>query len=1046
VNLQPLITSVNVSANVSSPPASADISLQIPDHLTDDFRLGRNLILTTMMEVHIYMKGYFLLNGAPQYYPVFWGIVTSVADNYGGGQNTVSLSCQDITYWWQVQHININPSILSVDRGQARRLSETGNVFTGMNAFQIMYTLSRQVHGDSVNVQQYLTDFQVLSEATATDNLRLTAYWEKKLGRITTALKMYGPTGRVIQGSLFANVVKPNTLDTVGDGKRGLATANESVKYNPDNLDFLQGGVDLSTVTPFSLVLSKLGQLDVWNGELMTKIQIAQQVAETIGYEFFQDMTGELIFKPPFYNLDVYGNFPVSWIRDIDLISDTITENIPEATYIEGTGLFVQNMETNMSAETQPRATYIDYRLVQKFGWKKAEINSQFIGSFVGNGQSQGGPQALFLHLVDQLDRSNARTHSGSVTIPLRPELRLGYPVYHESRDSYYYVESISHTFSYGSSCTTSLTLMAGRKRFYADFEGYDSEAKTEPAPGTYADPARIVRDLYTRPVDPRTGGPQGDRNVIFVYDPRIPNDGTLKTTQIKNQQLSRPDSLLKDDLVDLRSQFRPIGSAGAYRYQIDPARDTPFETSPYKKIIPGRTSLITQITSYKPPNVKENVVIFPISDERGYEVFGGYEYGRSAQVSSNAFTFNGDEIDKAARAITFYAPTADSTFPNLELPPDPLVFNSTQSVTKSPILQLSPNNYGLRLTEIVLPDLLDGGFAAFARGIAAREIQNDPSLQRNEYADDYRDISKRKTPKGSEVKVGSRVFTRRAQVERWLPAIRRIRQEEGLSERDFPDDLMLAFIHVESGGDPSAGEDRLTQSGKPTQFRGLLQMGTLAGQDSNIAELQNGTLPLQGNGELAIRAFFKVQKRYRSSTTNFDPIQTVILWSRGNRPLKNYRKALASGLSEEEALRAPDVAAHNVLVYQQKIRAARSIWSEVLGTTPQEQNQPSEELARQLRTDQENAQKEDDAGADVAKEDTIPEQADLDAQNRNQLILFERAVAKNLEGRVNTLPSEIIPPRDRSVIPILNDFLSKLYSRLQSEAQARQNKFSDRS
>lgn len=1059
VDLQPLITSVNVSASVTSPPASADISLHIPDHLLSDFRIGRNLILTAMMEVRIYMKGYFLLNGAPQYYPVFWGVVTSVADSYASGQNTVSLSCQDMTYWWQVQHVNINPSILSIERGQAQRMSETGNVFTGMNAFQIMYTLSRQVHGDSVNVQQYLKEFQVVSEAVDTDNLRLTAYWAKRLGRITTALKMYGPNGRLIQGSLFADIIKPNTLDTVGDGKRGLAVINESVKNKPPQYDFLQGGVDLSQVTPFSLVLSKLGSPDVWNGELMSKIQIAQQVAEVVGYEFFQDVTGEIIFKPPFYNLDTYGNFPISWIRDIDLISDSLTENIPEATYIEGTGEFIQNFEASMAAETLPRATYIDYRLVQKYGWRKAEFNSQFVGSIFERGQKGGGPQALFLHLVDQLDRTNSRTTSGSVTIPLRPEMRLGYPVYHESRDTYYYNEGLSHSFTYGGGCTTSLTFMAGRKKFYADFEGYDAETGKEPAPSTYADPDRIVRNLYSRPIDPKTGEPRGDRNVVLVFDPDKQIREKQKTYQAKENQLQKPEELLKDDVVSYRSQFRPI-AGGSYIYQIDPARDNVTGPTPYKKVKANQLSSITQITSWT--RGKDKVIIFPVSDERGYEVFGSYEYGRAAQVTNNAFTFAEDETDKAAKALTFYTPSADSTsqVPNVGADIDPLLYNKVQDVSKSPTLQLSPNNYGARLTELATGTLEVDRFGAFTRGLGTKDAvpPTDPgSLPRGTYTANPSGLAIQRTPNGVEVRVGKRLFRQEPSVERWLPAIQRIRAEEGLSEADFPDDFMLAFIHVESQGNPSAGKNRKTKSGKPTQFNGLLQMGTASGKDTGIPELAQNSDALEGNGELAIRAFFKLQKRYRKTTSQYDPTQAVILWSRGISPLKSYRKGLQSGLSEEEALQTDAVSKHNVISYQNQIKAARSVWADKLGTegyVPPEDttavstgsgvsaaSAAATALAATLAA-------QDIAASDleeedfVAKEDTIPEYADWEAEETNfRLLLFKNALQENLFNATDALPSRILPPRDPNVLPLLNTFLETLYQQMWDQSEARQAK-----
>ncbi|MHC4780545.1 MAG: hypothetical protein ACYTFG_18390, partial [Planctomycetota bacterium] len=61
-----------------------------------------------------------------------------------------------------------------------------------------------------------------------------------------------------------------------------------------------------------------------------------------------------------------------------------------------------------------------------------------------------------------------APANSASVTIPIRPEMRPGYPVYIPYLDCYYYCNSFSHSFSVGGQCTTVLQLVAKRAKFYA--------------------------------------------------------------------------------------------------------------------------------------------------------------------------------------------------------------------------------------------------------------------------------------------------------------------------------------------------------------------------------------------------------------------------------------------------------------------------------------------------------------------------------------------------------------------------------------------------
>jgi hypothetical protein len=1082
VEIQPLITSVTTSMSVAAPPGTADISMQIPTHLNDDLRRGGRLILTPMMEVRIYMKGAYLLNGAPQYYPVFWGVVREVSESYSGGEHSVSLSCEDMTYWWKVQFINTNPSALALESGQARNFTAEGNVFTGLNPFQVLYTLSRQVHGDSVLSSLFLQDFQVFGEAKEDERLELMAYWAKRWNRIGTALRMFGPDGRLIVGDRLAAVLKRNNVSYAPSGKRGSAAAREGAKFVPPTFDFTQGTVDLTTITPFSLAPERIGNsLDPYTSELQTKLQIAQQVAECIGYEFYMDVTGELIFKPPFYNLDVRDNFPVSWIQPIDIISESFSESPPEATYISGSGQFVQNWEIGMSAEVVPRATYVDYQLVQRYGWIPTELQVSYIGAQEsGGGTTQGGPQALFAHLVDQLDKINARTCSGSVTIPLRPELRGGYPMYHETRDAYYYVDGISHSFAFGGQCTTSLNFLAERARFYGAFEGWDAQAGREPAPGSTADPGVVVRNMFSRPQDSRTGKPVGDRNVILapVEGARKAPVTPRKTDASDAAKAGSRAEELKSRIVDMSSQFSPVINGAAYVYQVDPARDNPVGASvtPYKRGVgAGQLGVITQLTAFKYQG--NNAFVFPVSDERGYKVFGGYEYGRSVQVQNSELKVQVDPNDlqaQAAFALTFLSPESSDDQPSLLRAPDPLLFNSSPKVTKGYEGQISPTNYGRLLSEVG-PDNLGLGqdliadAKQFVAGLDLRyKQQNLPSgsPSRNAAASspaltpagrgaissssdaylrstDGLEQDARgwvaygpKAPKGA-------AFTYNSNVGRWRDTIRRVRAEEGLTEAEVPDSLVLAIIQLESGGNPSS-VGRKTKSGKDSQFNGLMHMGTALGESVG---LEGGTTALRGDGELAIRSFMKAQKVLRGSTKG-DPVAIVLAWSKGGAPARQYNARRAEGLSPEEALAHPSVAKFNPQEYVDRARAARQVWigrgiDSDGGGPPPSLNEEAVAAAPVEEPDEANDPTQPPAdGADVGDEDgPVFSLEDFERNEQAQAVgLFRDALQGNVsDGTINALPPGLIPPRDPSLVSVLNEYLLGIYNRGFQEAQERE-------
>ena len=109
-DLNKYITQISVDLGIESVPGSANISLAVPRHSIDDLYFEGVPVITTMMEVEIYAKGYFLVEGVPQYYPIFWGLTTEVNDAYSGGEHTITINCADILKWWEMCRMNISPA------------------------------------------------------------------------------------------------------------------------------------------------------------------------------------------------------------------------------------------------------------------------------------------------------------------------------------------------------------------------------------------------------------------------------------------------------------------------------------------------------------------------------------------------------------------------------------------------------------------------------------------------------------------------------------------------------------------------------------------------------------------------------------------------------------------------------------------------------------------------------------------------------------------------------------------------------------------------
>jgi hypothetical protein len=1042
VNIQPLVTSVAVQTGMEQSPGNAQVSMHIPMHHLDDFFRGGQLILTTMMEVRIFMKGHFLVGGAPRYYPVFWGIVTSVNHTWSGGERVVDLGCQDILYWWSIQRITVSPSTTATSKGVAEQGEfnvKGGGYFTGDNPFDIIYSLARHAFGDSLNSTIWAK--QARSEPSAAENQRMMYYWTKRMGRIAHSLKMFGPRGDVVQGDLLAAVLSEKNRQAAFDGKMGDATRLRNKKYKI----FDRGDVNLAEVASFSAVSDRMGSMNTFVSEFQTKKEIADTVKQTIGYEFYMDVTGEIIFKPPFYNLDVRSNKPVSWVRSIDIINESYAENPADVTFIEGTGPLVRSFQTGTSEESKPRATYADYRLIQKYGWKPGTFNSEFIGKDI---------VSLFAHLVDELDRQNARTHTGSVTIPIRPELKLGFPIYHEPKDSFYYVENISHQFSYSGQCTTTLTLMAKRSKFYAAFPYWEGSStggqqdyqslgnsvlgKDQPPPSQVADPSVYPSNIYQRPIDPFSGKPVGDKNVILAPAPaETKGDAEKGKTQEELDNQETPAEKIVRNLVSFRNQFNGIGDFN-YAFVIDPARDqkTVIERSDdgsgRRQVRGPIVTLTMRGTKRVIEGAKDEIIqapIFPVSDEGGYEVIGSFAYGRNVQVTRQGFDYlnQGDQRSRALLNMAPDNPTGGSYSENMsEAQKNPLMVNFDED--EMDVTKLDPNNYGRRLSEVQPQE--EGYYNYIAE--TSNTVPNPPSPV----------PSRQNNPPNP--KYNFRPIDR---VGRWKSngVLDQARLVNQVSAQQYPDSVLLSFIQIESSGNPAARRTERRKDGStfPSQYAGLVQIGV-----PNAADIwydETGT-PIYENGrpisadraksypnarrytnndfegrdpddsEVALRSVIHLiayLEKYKSAH-NYDPLKMALVWSGGPGTASDYQKEEAKGRTPEELMEWLRNVPHKRQDVQwgsdryfSKMQSALSTWG-----GPTLDQYPTETF----ETTFEDIPEINDVGRPTE---------DFEYATRTSTALFARALED--EGLV-ALPSNIKPIRDPSILPHINTFLLRLY------------------
>lgn len=486
------------------------------------------------------------------YYHVFHGVVTQVNYEYSDGFYNMSLACASMLHFWQYQVITTNGSAFGArPRNSNVKMSLVGHNLTGMSPYGIIYMLYKDTAGAAAGVGFALsgkTNTNSVSQVTGTSLYSMAMlYWERRFRQTMYSLRMHGTNGRLfngaqqaflgtartrdlkrlIKGSQYADMTKlHNSLDPVGgaafsDAKRlrrreilgritgqiGLTGQGFDVAYAERSRE--KGfSVNILDAQAYVSDIGNWGNVNLWESEYETKLDIANKVREVTGFEFYQDTDGDLVFKPPFYNMNTRKS-RVYRIEDIDIISINFAEKEPNATMVTMKGSAFKNLAgTGLDNEFGVRGQYIDYRMVAQFGWRQHNMDISYFAN----------PRSMFYAAVNKLDLLNIDTNSAQCTIPIRPELRPGYPVYIPFVDSYYYLTAFSHSHQFGSQCSTTMTLTGRRSKFFApgdiEQQGIDKIKLAEPhRPPT---PLQISDGIVPRLV--------GFPNVVMALDPNKTN------------------------------------------------------------------------------------------------------------------------------------------------------------------------------------------------------------------------------------------------------------------------------------------------------------------------------------------------------------------------------------------------------------------------------------------------------------------------------------------------------------------------------------------
>lgn len=536
LNLNKYLTGISTECAVSSPPGSATINLSIPDNDVNEFFADGQFLIISMMEIEIFAKGYYTVGGFPQYYRIFWGLITSVTKNWSNGVTSVSISCRDILRWWELTNVVTNPAFLDIGKSESN-YNLFGNKFAGQNPYTVMIALAREAMGDFSITQSSFTSFRPEDKAErnviAQYAKDIMSYWQLKFSNIWNSMVLYGSSGRAYTFSGKPGNVSPLAISQ--------AIFEQEVKDLNLNVETALFKIQPSEIAAFKIDILSAGNVDFFQNEMQTKMQIALTCAQQAGsYEFYCDPNGSIIFKPPFFNLNTIPNKPTSWIYDFEIIDESIQETEQQVyTHVTSHGnAFGGVNDYGLNDDlTTPRTGVIDWHLLKRYGWRRLDLQLEWAGD----------PKKLFYHCLDHLDKVNSKRESGTITIPMRPELRLGFPVWIPSYDSFFYVEGISHQLSFGGQATTTLTLTAKRSKFIAP-KNIGSISRTSSKIIEADPPKKEQKDPKKDPKKPKEDNQKKDVKVVYNYKIDFPSNlgYTSGLTEDKEKDYGGP-ALIRD-------------------------------------------------------------------------------------------------------------------------------------------------------------------------------------------------------------------------------------------------------------------------------------------------------------------------------------------------------------------------------------------------------------------------------------------------------------------------------------------------------------------
>src|SRR5579863_4169953 len=747
------VTTFNAGYDTDLLVPSASIQLQVPNNQKHLFQMpGGNNLIQTMMQVQVFAKGYYFGNdGSTLLRRVFKGIVSHISYNDDGKMFQIQVQCYGTLHLMELMQVDLAPAVIS---NSLKEIVPFKTQLALNNPYMMlldMFVRAISTEGFYVNSIEggKISDPTDAFHQSVVDGYM--AKWQQILNGLRLDVHIYGltykdnpsTTGNT-QASPVANQMDLNTLGAQLDRYNALTEAQQVAQFA------VVPPSDGSSANAYPAIRQYLPDMEIstiqlLNGKIINRLDEIRQISRMILYEAYQDVDGKIIFKPPLYNLDVTNvgtetdtiasasagsagsspqpsgsgttpNNPATNPRQNPItelttannpfiinLSEIITEGETEdQAAIKTTRMTVQgNWEPSFQFNGNPilleTVEFIDIPKLQKFGLR--EEPTRPVGWF-----KDGDKLGLFAYAVAETVRNNRGYRTYTVTIPLRPELKLGFPCFIPHRDMYGYIKSIQIQYNQGGQATMTVMMDALRRRpmlpsVYTDPNGathqiFTSQPNlvwqwtTNPAPVPTTGQAPVTTGASTQPQGQQTAtgsdastnqtrplkGPQTSvRTPITaptVSSPANIIGAPASTPTTPDQQPSPQEQILtalNRGTLGTSWGTEPDTKGACFRIQNDthkpwvaPAKtgesgSYPAETNPDGGVFWSKSNkaFSRHVDAGYYHDIRRTM---PFTDDKGYEVISPFPWGRwvSLRQAFKEFTEDGYIVPKnIAQALT---------------------------------------------------------------------------------------------------------------------------------------------------------------------------------------------------------------------------------------------------------------------------------------------------------------------------------------------------------------------------------------------------------